>query len=81
MNRNWLWLGAGVVALAFLGGSALGVGASTILWVLFLLACPLMHFLGFHGHGGSGGGGHAHGGGGPVERDTAPRALKGPDEA
>jgi hypothetical protein len=32
MKRNRLWLGAGVVALAFLAGPSLGIDGSTILW-------------------------------------------------
>ncbi|MBI4269818.1 MAG: DUF2933 domain-containing protein [Candidatus Rokubacteria bacterium] len=81
MKRSWLWLGAGVVALAFLYAPSLGIDGSKILWVLFLLACPLMHFLGFHGRGGHGQGGHAHGEPGRSEPDAAPRQLKGRDEA
>ena len=81
MKRSWLWLGAGVVALAFLYAPSLGIDGSKILWVLFLLACPLMHFLGFHGRGGHGQSGHAHGEPGRIEPDAAPRQLKGRDEA
>ena len=81
MKRSWLWIGAGVVALAFLYAPSLGIDGSKILWVLFLLACPLMHFLGFHG--GHGRGGHAHGDGRPAESDAGatPRQLKGREEA
>ena len=81
MKRTWLWLGAGVVALALFAGPSLGIDGSKILWVLFLLACPLMHFLGFHGHGGHGQSGHAHGEPGGAAPDARPPQLKGPDEA
>ena len=86
MKRSWLWLGAGVVALGFLWAPSLGIGGGTILWVLFLVACPLLHFLGVHGHrghgrGAEGQGGHAHGEPGQVQPDAAPRQLKGRDEA
>jgi hypothetical protein len=57
MKTTWLWMGAAVLALAFLYLPALGVGAGQIAWVLLLLLCPLIHFLGGHGHGTHRGGG------------------------
>jgi len=81
MKRNWLWLGAGVVALAFLYGPSLGIDGSKILWALFLLACPLLHFFGFHGLGRHGQGGHSHGDPGGSEPNGSPRQLKGREEA
>ncbi|MBI2157884.1 MAG: DUF2933 domain-containing protein [Candidatus Rokubacteria bacterium] len=53
MKRSWLWLGAGVVVLAFLYLPTLGVSVGQILGFLLVLACPLMHFLGGHRHGGA----------------------------
>lgn len=54
MNRRWLWIGAALVALAFLYLPTLGIGGGQILVFLLLLLCPLMHFLGMHRHGGHG---------------------------
>ncbi len=56
MNRRWLWIGAALVALAFLYLPTLGIGGGQILVFLLLLLCPLMHFLGMHRHGGHGSG-------------------------
>ncbi len=51
MKAKWLWVGAAVLALAVFYLPALGVSGSQIFWVLLLLLCPLMHFLGGHSHG------------------------------
>lgn len=71
MNRNWLWIGAGVGALALLFLPTFGVGAGQVLFLLLLALCPLMHLFGAHGHGG-------HGDGGP-ERGPRPGERSGVD--
>ncbi len=65
MKRNWLWIGLGVLVLAFVAGGAGG----QLPFVLLLLLCPLLHLLGAHGHGGHGSG---------AERRADPGAA-GPD--
>lgn len=67
MKRTWLWLGAAVLAVAFVYLPTLGVGWSQLLAFLFLLLCPLMHFFGRHRHG-------SHGGVEPSEIEPAGRA-------
>ena len=54
MNRRWLWIGAALVALAFLYLPALGISGGQILVFLLVLLCPLMHLFGMHRHGGHG---------------------------
>ncbi len=56
MKRTWLWVGAAVVALAFLYLPTLGISGGQILVFLLVLLCPLMHLFGMHRHGGHGSG-------------------------
>ena len=56
MKRTWLWVGAAVVALAFLYLPALGISGGQILVFLLVLLCPLMHLFGMHRHGDHGSG-------------------------
>jgi hypothetical protein len=51
MKRSWLWIGAALLALAFLYSPTLGIGRGQILAFLLLLLCPLLHFFGMRGHG------------------------------
>ena len=52
MKRTWLWVGATVLALAFLYLPTLGISGGQILVFLLVLLCPLMHLLGLSNHGG-----------------------------
>lgn len=56
MKRTWLWVGAAVVALAFLYLPTLGISGGQILVFLLVLLCPLMHLFGMHRHGDHGSG-------------------------
>ena len=55
MKKSWIWIGAAVVALAFLYLPTLGVSAGQLLAFLLVLLCPLMHLFGMHRHGGHAG--------------------------
>jgi hypothetical protein len=56
MKRTWLWVGAAVVALAFLYLPTLGISGGQILVFLLVLLCPLMHLFGMRRHGDHGSG-------------------------
>jgi hypothetical protein len=75
MKRTWLWIGAALVALAFLYLPTLGISGGQILVFLLVLLCPLMHLLGMHRHGGHGSG--DSGAPGPSVPDA--RQVRAPD--
>jgi hypothetical protein len=71
MTRGWLWLVALALAFGVLYLPRLDIGWGQVLTFLVLLLCPLMHFLGGHGHGGHDG--HdGHGRGEPRASRPAP---------
>lgn len=51
LKRSWFWAGVAALVLGFLYLPTLGIGAGQLLAFLLVLLCPLMHFLGGHGHG------------------------------
>lgn len=80
VKRSWLWIGMGLLAVAFLYLPALGIGGGQLLAFLLLLLCPLMHFFGMHRHGDHGGGNSGPPGPRPAEppveaRDRETRQL------
>lgn len=73
MKRSWLWIGAGVVVVAFLTLPTLGIAGGQLLGFALVLLCPLLHFLGFHSHGR-----HGHGDGHGEPRAGQPSAPPAP---